>query len=325
MSYFYGPVPSRRLGFSLGVDLVLGKANGKVCNFDCIYCQLGKTFHKSIERFWCIDLKKLKRELKKIIKKNVFIDYISISGSGEPTLHKGLDEIIHTIKEITKNRYPVCVITNGSLLYRKDVRRELKQADLVIPSLDAGTARTFYKVNRPYPTVRFKKIVEGLIKFRKEYKGKLWLEIMLVGGLNDNLNEARAFKKIVQKIKPDKVQLNLPIRPAGSELRLPSPQRIKAIKKIIGGNIEVVSFFSKRLQNIYPKNLQEQILNYLKRRPASSDDLRISSGLNTQEMNKCLEKLISKNIIRKKFYQQKMYFTVRSETSDSWGRRILSQ
>jgi len=194
-----------------------------------------------VRRFYCVDLPRLIEELKKVIKRNPKIDYITLSGSGEPTLHKNLDKIISAIKKSTGRRYPVCVITNSSLLYRKSVRRELKKADLIVPSLDAASAKTFYKINHPHKGITFKKIISGLMALRKEFKGKIWLEIMVVAGINDSRDEARKFKAVIRKIKPDKVQLNLPVRPAGQKMKLPSSKRIDLIKKIMNFNVEVVS------------------------------------------------------------------------------------
>jgi wyosine [tRNA(Phe)-imidazoG37] synthetase (radical SAM superfamily) len=288
MSYFYGPVPSRRLGFSLGVDII----PRKVCSFDCIYCQVGVTTKKSIRRFSYIDFSKFEQELRGIIKKNLRIDYITFSGSGEPTLHKDLGKIIGIIKRVTKNKYPICIITNSSLLYRKDVRAELKKADLIIPSLDAADAKTFKKINRPHRVVTFKKVLDGLAALRKEFKGEIWLEIMFIAGINDSLEQARKFKPIIDKIGPDKIQINLPVRPAPVKLSLPSAKRIAAIKAIIDSNIEVASSFHKKEQRKFLKNIDEEILKFLRRRPANALDLSQSLGIPLKEANKCLKGLL---------------------------------
>jgi wyosine [tRNA(Phe)-imidazoG37] synthetase (radical SAM superfamily) len=303
MSYFYGPVPSRRLGFSLGVDLI----PKKTCSFDCIYCQLGPSDKKTIKRFFFINLNEFSKSLKEAVKDHPKIDYITLSGSGEPTLHKSLDKIIKTIKKVTKNKYPVCVITNSSLLYRKDVRKELLGADLVIPSLDGATARTFAKINRPHKSITFKKVVNGLIRFRKEFKGEIWLEIMLVGGVNDTIGEAKKFKELVKKIKPDKVQLNLPIRPAEVKVSLPGAKKVKRIKEIICEDVEVVSRFSaKRKGDKTLRDLGKKILRFLKVRPASLEDLMHSFAANPNEIVKELNFLLEK----KQIHQKKKYFVI---------------
>jgi wyosine [tRNA(Phe)-imidazoG37] synthetase (radical SAM superfamily) len=304
MNYFYGPVPSRRLGFSLGVSIT----PKKICTLDCLYCQLGKTTKKTVKRFFYVDLIEFKKELTKIINNNPKIDYISISGSGEPTLHKRLDKIIDTIKETTNNEYRVCVITNSSLLYKKEVRKELKKADLIIPSLDAATNKSFSRIDKPHKQIIFKKVVDGLINLRKEFKGKIWLEIMLLGGINDSLKEARIFKKIVAKINPDKVQLNLPIRPSGASIVLPDYERVKKIKKIIGKKCEIVSSFYKAAQKKFSESAQEDITKYLNIRPATMRDLEKSVGLEKNVLAKQIEKMLDLGLIIKKIYNRKVYF-----------------
>ena len=242
MKYFYGPVPSRRLGYSLGVDVI----PRKVCTFDCIYCQLGRTRAKSVRRFSYVDLKELGQELKEILKGRPKIDYITFSGSGEPTLHKGLDEIVRAIKRVTKNKYPLCLITNSSLLNKKAVRRELKGFDLIIPSLDAALAPAFRKVNRPHKEVSLERIIKGLIALRKEFKKKIWLEVMLVADINDSISAIAALKQAIAKIRPDKVQLNIPVRPPAARISLPPLKKLKTIKQILGENVETVTFFSDK-------------------------------------------------------------------------------
>ena len=304
MSYFYGPVPSRRLGFSLGLDLTPKKK----CSFDCIYCQLGRTGKKTIRRFSYINFKKLENELRQIIKKKTKIDYVTISGSGEPTLHKNIDRIIRKIKKITKGKIPVCVITNSSLLYNAAVRKELKEADLIIPSLDGASPATFRKINRPHKSITFKRVVDGLIKLRKEFKGKIWLEVMLIKGINDNVSEARKLKELIERIKPDKVQLNLPIRPAPEKISVPSFKSVSRIKKIINRKIEAVSASKDKKQNRTYKDADKQIVKYLKRRPANLDDLMKSLGLNCSEIIKHLADLLDEGKIKSSVHGKKRYF-----------------
>ena len=307
MNYFYGPVPSRRLGFSLGVDLI----PKKTCSFDCLYCQLGHSDKKFIRRSFFIDLVKFKKELKTAIADHPKIDYITISGSGEPTLHKDLDKIIAAIRRVSKNKYPVCVITNSSLLYRKDVRKELQGADLIVPSLDAATAKIFKRINRPIKGITFKKTVSGLIKFRKEFKGEIWLEIMLVGGVNDKISEAKKFKKLIEKIKPEKVQLNLPIRPSGVKLSLPSPKKVRKIRKIICEDVEIVSSFSARRKlTKTSKDLRKKILHFLRVRPASLKDLTQSFGVNPNEIIKGLGFLLDEGRIKERMHKKNKYFII---------------
>ena len=177
--HLYGPVPSRRLGYSLGVDLL----PFKTCSLSCIYCQLGNSPKKTIRRINPYSEKKILEEIKEFLKTGARVDFITFSGSGEPTLNKSIGWLIREIKKFTN--IPVAVLTNSTLLSRAEVRKELAAVDVVVPSLDAATQRIFKKINRPHPSLRIEKIIEGLVKFRKEFKGQIWLEIMLVKGVND--------------------------------------------------------------------------------------------------------------------------------------------
>lgn len=310
MSYFYGPVPSRRLGFSLGVDLI----PKKVCSFDCIYCHTGKTTKKTIERFRFIDFKKFKEDLGLIIQKYPKIDYITISGSGEPTLHKDLDKVIKLIREVSDNRYKICVITNSSLLYRKDVRSELLGADLIIPSLDAVSSKIFEKINQPHKDIKLNAIINGLVKLRQEFKGEIWLEIMFVGNINDDLVEASKFKKLINRIKPDRVQFNIPVRPplavkdSMGKVILPKFSQLKKIAKIIGGKIEITGNFQKQKQKSIFNSVPDMISDFLKRRPATSEDLEKSFGLNKIALKKYIDILLSEGKIKECNRASKKYF-----------------
>ena len=178
--YIYGPVPSRRLGLSLGIDIV----PSKICTLDCVYCQIGRTTEKSTVRRGFFDLPAVLDELKVRLAEGGSIDYITIGGSGEPTLNSQLGALIDGIRSLTA--IPVAIITNGTLLYRPDVRAECGKANLVIPSLDAGDATTFGAVNRPAPDINIEKLVSGLALFREEFSGQIWLEVFLIeGGQHD--------------------------------------------------------------------------------------------------------------------------------------------
>ena len=171
--FVFGPVPSRRLGFSLGVDII----PRKYCSFDCIYCQVGKTTQKEVERRSFSDPGLIVKQVVERVEEGRRIDFISLSGSGEPTLCADIGEIIRELKR--KTSIPLAVITNGSLLFREDVRRDIAAADVVLPSLDAAEDVVFERINRPHPALSFTRLVEGLKAFRRGYKGKIWLEIML--------------------------------------------------------------------------------------------------------------------------------------------------
>jgi wyosine [tRNA(Phe)-imidazoG37] synthetase (radical SAM superfamily) len=263
-----------------------------------------------IKRSFFIDFTKLKDEFRAVLSKNPRIDYITLSGSGEPTLHKDLGKIIKTIKEISDYRYPVAVITNASLLQRKKVRDELKEADLIIPSLDAPTAEIFKKINRPHPKINFYKIKKGCIKLRREFKGKIWLEIMLIKGVNDSLDSAHKFRKVVKRIKPDRVQLNLPVRPSAEENLVPDLKQVEKITEIIGQDVEVVATFPKNKKLKQAKIREEEVLSYLRRRPATIDDLSSFLGINISELLKYLTQFLEEKKIKAKTEKGIKYFLI---------------
>lgn len=239
MRYIYGPLKSRRLGNSLGVNLT----PFKTCSFDCIYCQLGPTTNKTLLRKNFLPLKEIVREIEIWLEVNknerTTLDYITLSGSGEPTLNSRISELIENIKQITD--IPVAVITNASLLMQKKVRTQLLSADLIVPSLDAVTQSAFKKIDKPLKEIKLKEIIEGLKALRREFKGKIWLEVMVVKGINDNLTHIKKLKKVVEEINPDKIQINSPVR-ATSKKDVFSAQKKKLlkIKEILGRKAEVV-------------------------------------------------------------------------------------
>ncbi len=219
--YIYGPVASWRLGKSLGVDAV--STGTKVCNFDCIYCQIGKTEQFSGERKVFIPTKEIISEIKSL-PHGMRIDYITFSGAGEPTLAKNLGQIITKVRKIRKEK--IAVFTNSSLIYKKDVQRDLSLADFVSVKLDAHLQGVFARINRPFGRIKFNKIIEGIKNFRRFFKGKLALQIMFVEG---NRGYAASLAKIAKEINADEVQINTPLRPCGVK-PLP-PKELDKIKQ----------------------------------------------------------------------------------------------
>ena len=237
MKYIYGPLISRRLGISLGVSLI----KHKTCDFDCVYCQLGETSIRTKERKEYADKDEVLSEIKQWLKVNPKekIDYITLSGCGEPTLNIKTGEIIREIKTITS--IPIAAITNSSLLIDPDVRRTLLLADLVVPSLDAAVQDVFNKIDRPLEGIRVDQIIDALIEFRKVYGGKIWLEVMLAKGINDDLGHVRKLNEVILKINPDKIQLNTPVRhTAVAGIKPPDKRRLNKIKEILGPKCEIL-------------------------------------------------------------------------------------
>ncbi len=221
---------------SLGISLT----PHKTCSFDCVYCQLGKTTLLTQERKNYINTDEILSELKGFLGNNIQpCDYISLSGYGEPLLNAGIQKLIQGIKSLTS--IPVVLITNASLLIEPTARQDVLAADLLVPSLDAVTQDVFEKIDRPAAGIRIEDILSGLIALRGEFKGKIYLEIMLVNGINDNLEYAFKFKEVIEKINPDKVQLNSPVRSTAEDWVRPlGKERLREIKDILGSRCEII-------------------------------------------------------------------------------------
>jgi wyosine [tRNA(Phe)-imidazoG37] synthetase (radical SAM superfamily) len=299
----YGPVPSRRLGFSLGVDIL----PFKTCSFNCIYCQLGPTRRKLGRRGSFVPVKEVVRQVGKAIKKTGRIDSITFSGSGEPTLHTGLGRMIREIKKITN--IPVTVLTNSSLLGRPAVRRALRAADRIVPSLDAARPAVFRRINRPHPSLSLRRIIDGLAAFRREYKGQIWLEVMLVKGVNDSAPHIRALKKALDRIRPDKVQLNTVVRPPSEPRARPlSAHEMAAICRQLGPPCEVVASFRGRASAIRLKNAPLRVLAMVRRRPVTTEDIKRSLGIDRKTLQAALNRLLRQGRIKEVRHAGRIFF-----------------
>lgn len=229
-AHVYGPVPSRRLGRSLGVDVL----PFKTCSFDCLYCQLGHTTNLTQERKAYVPTADVIAELRQALSGPDRPDFVSFAGSGEPTLHSGLGEMIRAIKAITD--VPVAIFTNGSLLWMPEVQRDLADADVVIPSLDAGDPALLERVNHPVSGLAFSSIIDGLLGFRDVFRGRIWLEILLVGGISDDDAAVDRIAELSARIRPDRIQLNTVCRPPAESCALPVPAaRLEAIRRHFAG------------------------------------------------------------------------------------------
>jgi len=301
--HLYGPVPSRRLGRSLGIDIV----PHKICTYDCIYCQIGKTTQETLERKEYIPVMEILEEVKRFLKEETSsIDHLSLSGSGEPTLHSKIRSIIEGIKAITS--IPVAVITNGSLLYEEEVRMDLLQADIVLPSLDAVSSEAFEKVNRPHSEISVDKMIEGLVEFRKVYKGKIWLEILFCKGVNDSQSELIMMKKAVDRIQPDLIHLNTVVRPPSEKWVPPLDQlKMEEIKAFFGEKAYIISEFDRHPSTVSERDVQEGILRILKRRPLSLSDLSKGMGLPQNELEEYVGPLIEKGEIQVRAFGDSIY------------------
>lgn len=226
--YAYGPVPSRRLGRSLGVSPI----PHKTCSYNCIYCQLGQTGKLQVKRESFYPKEDILSDIEKVMNP-ANADYITFVGDGEPTLCKDLGWLIKSCKQ--KWQIPVAVITNGSLFFMEDVRQDLKSSNVVLPTLDAGSEGIYRTLNRPHGSIGFEEMLQGQVDFRKEYPGKIWLEVMLVKGVNDSDESLIEIKEAIEQVKPDRIYISIPIRPpAKPGVRPPEPERIMRAHKILG-------------------------------------------------------------------------------------------
>jgi len=293
--YLFGPVPSRRLGMSLGVDLV----PKKVCSLDCVYCEVGKTTKLTSQRMEYIPYEKITSELKDFFKNHPDPDYITLSGSGEPTLNIRFGEVLQYIRQL-KPEIPVAVLTNGTLLHHDQVRKELSAANVVLPSLDAATEPVFKKINRPASDLSLEEHIQGLADFRKMFSGEIWLEVLILPGYNDHQEELDALKQAIRQIQPDKVQLNTLDRPGVEDkLTSASVQHLRKIQKNWNlNNVEIIAKPKQRKSIAsYGKDTETAILETIKRRPCTAEDLCSVLGLHINEVNKYLDVLEADNKI----------------------------
>ena len=305
MEHIFGPVLSRRLGFSLGIDLV----PFKTCSLDCLYCQVGRTTHKTIERRAYIALDGVIAELEKALKQNHKIDYITLSGSGEPTLNIHLGEIITTIKEMTD--VPVAVLTNGTLLHLESVRNELMAADLVVPSLDTVNQELFNEINCPHPQLNVSQMISGLKSFSQVFSGKLWVEIMLIKGLNDLLEEVSEMKKNISSIRLDKIQLNTPVRPPADKVITPLTNgELTKLKELLGKSCEVITKFAGDQYTI-KTNISEKIVDIISRRPLNLSEISDSLGIPKERTTKYICSLTQQGKIESLTYGSESYYQLK--------------
>lgn len=239
MKYIYGPIKSRRLGLSLGLSLSLDK----ICDLDCIYCQwgsVGKTFLKQKEYAKSDEIiRELKSWMQKNPKEARQLKFVTLSGLGEPTLNTCIGQLIDQVKNITGLK--IAVITNSTLLGDPAVRSRLLKADLIVPSLDAVNQEIFKQIDRPHAGIKLNEIINGLVALRKEFHGEIWLEVMLVSGINDDGGHIQALKKVIRRIKPDKIQINSPVRSTAEKNVFPvNRDKLEKIKRILGDKAEII-------------------------------------------------------------------------------------
>ncbi len=310
MNYLYGPVPSRRLGVSLGIDLI----PHKICSFNCIYCECGPTTKLTIKRDEFKPVNLVIEELNNYLKDKPKLDYITFSGSGEPTLYKKIGTIIDFLQKDYPD-YQIALLTNSSLLHKKKVRNQIKKVDLISPSLDSVIKRNFETINRPHSKIKLSQIIEGLIELRKEFDGKIFLEIFIVPNINDSKEELYKFHDIIKEIKPDLVQLNTLDRPGAEDWCTPaSKSSLEDTVNIIGKEAEIIGPYLPKKRNTIQPTLKESIISTLKRRPCTVKDLSNIFDLHVNEINRYLRQLEKNyNIKGKEGKRGKFYYLTKEE------------
>jgi len=317
LKYVYGPVASRRLGRSLGVDLV----PFKTCTYDCIYCQLGRTTSQTSRRGEYVPVDAVLAELKSRLALGPRPDYIGLAGSGEPTLHARIGDLIAGIKHLT--RVPVAVLTNGSLLWAPDVREALMEADLVMPSLDAGDEYMFQRVNRPHPEISFDVMVEGLAAFTARFRKLVWLEVLLVEGLTGSEKEVEKIAALARRIQPGRVQLNTVSRPPAEALARPvTSQRLAVLSRLFAGAAEVISDSAppSPLSQRSSVVTDQEILGLLARRPSTVQGVAAGLNLHLQEATKRLHALMKTGDVSVLRKEDDLFYRVGSTPADHGHR-----
>jgi wyosine [tRNA(Phe)-imidazoG37] synthetase (radical SAM superfamily) len=267
----------------------------KTCDLDCLYCQLGRTTVKTLKRKAYVSAEEILKELASVLKDARGLDFISFSGSGEPTLNTELGAMIRGAKKLSK--VPVAVITNGTLLWHPDVAGDLMAADAVLPSLDAASPEAFKKLDRPVPGLSVETIIDGLVEFRKRYKGKLWLEVMLIKGVNDSASELRRLSACVKRIRPDRVDINIPVRPSDERVLPPSPAVLSRAKALFGPKA-VIIISKTKAPRPEARATEARVEEMVMRRPVTAADISASLGLHPNEAAKLLGALLQKSRIR---------------------------
>lgn len=284
--HVFGPVPSRRLGFSLGIDLV----PLKTCTYNCVYCQLFQTSNHTIERQSFFDKNLIVAEVLDAINENKNIDYLTFSGSGEPTLNSDIGYIIEELKKSTD--IPIVLITNSSLLWMPQVREDVKNVDAVMPSIDSVIGKSWNAVNRPASGIDLDTINQGLKDFCNTFKGKIWMEVMLVEGINDNKDEIKKIADFVNSLRVDKVQINTVVRPPNEKYAKPlSKEFLEDIVTFFNHDTEIIAPFKKEGNQSEVKDKGKLILDLLTRRPCILSEMAESLGVHVNEASKLLQKL----------------------------------
>ncbi len=301
--YLFGPVPSRRLGQSLGVSPI----PPKTCNYSCVYCQIGRTTHFTNIRQDFFPKEEILEEIRSYIESSINFDYITFVGEGEPTLCKSLGWIIRSTKELTDK--PIAVITNGALLYDLETRNDLLAADVILPTLDATTQELFKKINRPIKELTIDKIIQGMQDFRSEFQGQIWMEVMLVKGLNDTSDTISKINAVLDKLGCDRVYVNVPIRPpAENWVKIPDKNRVLEIcNELNAYNIahyESIQGFQIRDD----EDMESQILKITTRHPLRESQILAMFDLPSQDIIQLLHDMSKKGKLKRVIHNKQIFW-----------------
>lgn len=310
-NHLFGPVPSRRLGVSLGVDLVAFKQ----CSMNCVYCEIGRTTELTKERREYVPFDEIRAELAEYLSKKPHLDYVTFSGAGEPTLNSRIGDIINYLKN-EHPEYKIALITNSTLLPDRKLRHEIRDVDLILPSLDAVSQDIFEKINRPCQGIKTAEIIEGLISFRSESRAEMWLEVFLLPGINDHQQEIALLKEAILKIRPHRVQLNSLDRPGTERGLVKEPddklQQIAGFMKPLP--VEIIA--RKASGTSFPEinqEMEEKLLSTIKRRPCTADDMAKILNLHIDEVAKYLHHLAKKGVITVSEQETGVFYSINNK------------
>lgn len=303
--YLFGPVPSRRFGRSLGVDL----NPYKTCSLDCVFCQLGRTTEKSVTRQEYVQIDVVLSELEEWLKRDGRADYITLSGSGEPTLHSRFGEVLEFIR--SKGTIPAALLTNGTMLYLQEVRDAASLANVVKVSLSAWDQASYGWMNRPHPQLRFDQLIEGQKAFRAQFNGQFWMEVFLIGVMNSIPADVRKMAALAEEIGPDRIHLNTAVRPPAEDFATAlSTERMEELIHLFNPTAEIIAEFREKRADHIQAN-QETIFSMLKRRPCTAEQIADIFGMHSNEVSKYLGNLIRAGQIRTERKDTTVYYAAK--------------
>lgn len=299
----FGPVPSRRLGLSLGVDLL----RPKTCTLDCVYCELGPTSRQTTQRGRFRDAGSVLGEVEKRLAELEYPpDYITLAGSGEPTLHLDMGLVLRELRKLSRAK--LAVLTNSTLCPDPAVRAELAEADVLVPSLDAASQEVFKKINRPANGLSINAIIRSLEELRDEFLGQLWLEVLMVEGLNDSLREINGIVEAARRIRPDKVQLNTVIRPpAYPGARALSHRRLGEIAELFESPTEMIAPPRSRA-GMDRGSRERQVVEMTRRRPLTLEDVAAAFDLEPDQAREFLRGLIARGMMKEEQFEDRKFY-----------------